>query len=104
MTKEEREHGIRKNLVEAEFEARVEVKYKGDKFTVARAEWVSPAGKLFSGEGLAVRSYRDKEGKTVKKGLPEEVASGRALVAMLNKIEGKPPMKHAKKVTDYFKG
>lgn len=84
--------------------AKVEIVYKGDVFTVARAEWSDGRGKVFVGEGVSRRMFKDKPGVNVPEDLGETVSKGRALVAMLNKVAHRPPLKHARHVADYFKG
>lgn len=79
-------------------QAKVEVVYKGEIFTVARAEW-SDGKKTFVGEGISRRMFKDKAGD-----LGETVSKGRAITAMLNKVARRPPLIHGHKIIEYFKG
>jgi hypothetical protein len=85
-------------------QAKVEIVYKGNVFTVARAEWTDQKGKVYVGEGVSRKMYTDKPGVNVPVDLGDIVARGRALTAMLNKVMHRPPLKHARHITDYFKG
>ena len=93
-----------KKIEVARLGAKVEVVYKGNVFTVARAEYTDDKGKFYIGDGISRRMYTDKPGVTVPECLGEKVAMGRALVAMLHKVMHRPPLKQARKVTEYFKG
>jgi len=102
---EEVKKQLEEKAVVAKRDAKVEVIYKGNVFTVARAEWTDVAGKLFIGEGVSRRMFKDKPGLDgIPEDLGETVCKGRALTALIHKVEHRPPLKHARHVTDYFKG
>ena len=83
------------------FGVNVEVMYDGDPFTVARASITdSETGKVFTGEGVAKRCYLDQQNKM----LAAEIAKGRAIKALMDKLDHKKPIRHPRHFVEILKG
>jgi hypothetical protein len=78
---------------------RVSVTYAGDVFTVAEA-FFSDGSVTVTGEGIARRCSRDKRDDL----LGEDIAKGRALRALEEKVNGRGRRRHRRRFVDLMRG